>query len=73
MLMLVRHGDRLTGFVDGINARDARTTARQAFCRDVVCTPVNPEDMPDNPCLIGCVTERRQAQIRENNRKRWGE
>ena len=72
MLMLVRHGDRLIGVVDGINARDARTTARQAFCRDVVCTPVKPEDMPDDPYLIGCVTERRQAQIRENNRKRWG-
>ena len=72
MLMLVRHGDRLVGFVDGINARDARTTARSWFGRDVVCIPVGPEELPDNPWLIGCVSERRRAQIGENNRKRWG-
>lgn len=72
MLMLVHHGNRLVGFVDAINARDARTTARRVFARDVVCTPVEPKDMPDNPYLSGCVTEARRAQIRENNRKRWG-
>jgi len=73
MFMLVRRGDKAIGVVDGINARDARTTARSWFGRDVVCIPVKPEDLPDSPYLIGCVTERRQAQIRENNRKRWGE
>ena len=73
MLMLVRHDDRLIGFVDGINAHDARTTARHAFCRNAVCTPVKPEDMPDNPNLIGCVSDARRAQIREDNRKRWSE
>ena len=73
MFMLVRRGDRLIGVVDGINARDARTTARSWFGRDVVCIPVEPEQLPDNPWLIGCVSERRRAQIRENNRKRWGE